>query len=270
MKRILIAGADSYIGMSVERYLSQWPESYRMDTLDMQDDSWRDADFSVYDVVFQVAGIAHVRETEKIAPLYYQVNRDLAVESARKAKAAGVGQFIFLSSMSVYGVDEGPVEPTRTPCPKSHYGKSKYQGEMEIIPLRDENFAVAVIRPPLVYGPGCKGNYRTLEKIAGLVPVFADYKNVRSMLSIENLAAFIQQMVDTRGDGLFCPQDPEYVCTCQMIREIAAQRGKKLPLLKILNPAVLLVKKFTGMGRKAFSDLYYVRTEGNEEKKGEA
>lgn len=270
MMKILITGAGSYIGESVKGYLARWPETYRVETLDMQDENWRNADFSGFDTVFHVAGIAHIRETEENAPLYYRVNRDLAIETARKAKESGVGQFIFLSSMSVYGIDQGPVEPLTAPNPKSHYGKSKLQAEEGIIPLREAGFAVAVLRPPMVYGPGCKGNYRSLEKIAKIAPVFPDFKNVRSMISMDNLSAFVKELVDNRGDGLYCPQDPEYVCTCRMIRAIAAERGKKLPLLKILNPAVYLAKKFTGMGRKAFSDLYYTRTQGNEGKTGEA
>lgn len=267
MKKILITGAGSYIGTSVERYLSQWPEEYRVEALDMIDGSWRVRSFGEYDAVFHVAGIAHIRETEENAANYYRVNRDLAIEVARKAKAEGIGHFIFLSSMSVYGIDQGPVEPLTPPAPKSHYGKSKLQAEEGIVPLRDEGFAVAVLRPPMVYGQGCKGNYRQLEKIARIAPCFPDFENVRSMLSIENLCAFVKEMIDTRGDGLFCPQDPEYVCTCRMIREIAAAQGKKLPLLKILNPAVYLAKRFTGPGRKAFSDLYYTRT--NYEQNGE-
>lgn len=272
MKKILITGAGSYIGTSFARYLAQWPENYRVDTLDMQQENWKEQDFSGYDAVFHVAGIAHIRETEENARLYYTVNRDLAVETARKAKAAGVGQFIFLSSMSVYGIDQGPVAPETLPAPKSNYGKSKLQAEEGIVPLRDESFAVAVLRPPMVYGEGCKGNYRSLEKIAGIVPFFPDYPNVRSMISIENLTEFVRDCVDRRSDGLFCPQDPEYVCTCRMIRDIARKNGRNLPLLKVLNPAVSLAKYCTALGRKAFSDLYYTKTDshGNEASRGEA
>ena len=270
MTKILITGAGSYIGSSVETYLAQWPDQYQVDTLDMLDENWKHADFSGYDSVFHVAGIAHIRETEENAPLYYRVNRDMAIEAARKARESGVGQFIFLSSMSVYGADQGPVDPLMAPAPKSHYGKSKLQAEEGITPLRGEGFAVAVLRPPMVYGPGCKGNYRSLQKIAKIAPVFPDYENIRSMISMENLAAFVKQILDSRADGLFCPQDPEYVCTCRMIRDIAAENGRKMSLLKVLNPAVVLAKTFTGMGRKAFSDLYYTKSQGNEAQKGEA
>ena len=270
MKRILITGAGSYIGENVARYLAQWPELYRTDTLDMQDENWVSADFSAYDAVFHVAGIAHIKETEENAPLYYRINRDLTIETARKAKAAGVAHFVFLSSMSVYGIDEGPLDPRTTPNPNRNYGKSKLQAEEGITALRDESFAVAILRPPMVYGHGCKGNYRALEKIAKIAPFFPAYENIRSMISIENLAAFVKETLDNRADGIFCPQDPEYVCTCRMVRDIAGANGKKIPLLKILNPAVVLAKKFTSLGHRAFSDLYYTKPQGNEAQKGEA
>ena len=270
MMKILITGARSYIGMSVAEYLARWPEVYQVDTLDMQQESWADADFGGYDAVFHVAGIAHIKETKENAPLYYRVNRDLAIETARKAKVAGVGHFIFLSSMSVYGIDQGPLDPNAQPKPKNNYGKSKFQAEAGITALRDESFAVAVLRPPMVYGPGCKGNYRALQKIARIAPFFPAYENIRSMISMDNLAAFVKEILDSRADGMFCPQDPEYVCTCRMVRDIAAANGKKMPLLKILNPAVVLAKNFTALGNRAFSDLYYTKSEGNEAQKGEA
>ena len=111
MKKILITGAGSYIGTAFQRYLAQWPERYAVDTVDMIGDAWRQTDFSGYDAVFHVAGIAH-SDNGKISAekekLYYAVNTDLTVETAQKAKAAGVGQFIFMSSAIVYG-DSAPI-----------------------------------------------------------------------------------------------------------------------------------------------------------------
>ena len=129
MKKILITGANSYIGTSFEKYLKEnYPDEYIVDTVDMIDGSWREKSFAGYDSVFHVAGIAHQKETKKNAHLYYEVNRDLAVETAKKAKSEGVKQFIFLSSMSVYGMDTGVITKETKPNPKSNYGKSKFQG----------------------------------------------------------------------------------------------------------------------------------------------
>ena len=259
MKKILITGAGSYIGTCLEHHLSQWEGQYRVDTVDMMGDGWKTMDFSGYDSIFHVAAIVHTGENKENTELFYRVNRDLALAVAEKARNEGVRQFIFLSSMSVYGIDSGPVPIHAYPNPKSHYGKSKLQAEQAIAALRSDGFAVAILRPPMVYGEGCKGNYQALVKFAKIMPFFPDYENKRSMLSIENLVQFVKERIDEVSDGLFCPEDPQFHCTCRMVQQIAGDMGRKLPLLKALNPAVSLVKHCTPQGRKAFGDLYYER-----------
>lgn len=257
MKKILITGAGSYIGESFARYLQQFPGEYQTESVDMIGGSWREKSFAGFDAVYHVAGIAHIRETAENAHLYYEVNRDLAVETARKAKEDGVPQFVFLSSMSVYGIEEGCITRKTQPNPKSNYGKSKLQAEKGLEELCSEDFRIAVLRPPMVYGEGCKGNYQSLVKFARVMPFFPDYQNKRSMLHIDGLCETVKKLIDTQGSGLFLPQDPQYVCTCRMVRSIASEMGKNMKLLKILNPAVSVAKRCTGMGKKAFGDLYY-------------
>lgn len=257
MKKILITGAGSYIGNAFLNHLGQWPDRYQVETVDMIGDAWRSTSFSGFDAVFHVAGIAHIKETAENARLYYEVNRDLAVETARKAKSEGVPHFVFLSSMSVYGIEEGCITRGTVPNPKSNYGKSKLQAEAGLEALRSDHFRVAVLRPPMVYGEGCKGNYQSLVKFAKLLPVFPAYQNKRSMLHIDGLTEAVRHIIDTEAEGLFLPQDENYVCTCDMVRDIAHSMGKDMKLLRILNPAVSLVKRVTAMGRKAFGDLYY-------------
>ena len=261
MKKILITGANSYIGMSFERYMAQWPEQYQVDTVDMIDGTWREKDFSGYDCIYHVAGIAHQKETEENAHLYYEVNRDLAIQTAKKAKADGASQFIFLSTMAVYGIEEGVIDRNTKPNPKSNYGKAKLEAEHGIAALSEGCFAVAVLRPPMVYGEGCKGNYQSLVKFAKTLPFFPDYKNQRSMLHIDRLCWFVKELIDNHADGLFLPQDEEYVCTCKMVQQIAADMGRNLKLVKLLNPAVSVLKHCTSKGKKAFGNLYYIQEE---------
>lgn len=256
MKKILITGAGSYIGTSFEKYMQQWPDKYQVDTVDMIDGSWREKSFAGYDAVYHVAGIAHIKETPENAHLYYEINRDLAVETAGKAKKDGVAQFVFLSTMAVYGVEEGAININTLPHPVSNYGKAKLEAEERLVQMRDESFAVAVLRPPMVYGEGCKGNYQSLVKFARTMPFFPAYQNKRSMLNIDRLCWYVKGLVDTCADGLVLPQDEEYVCTCAMVRDIAKCMGKNMKLLKILNPAVSLVKLLP-VGKKAFGDLFY-------------
>lgn len=257
MRRVLITGAHSYIGTSLRRYLDRSPDAYRTDAVSMRDGSWRALDFSPYDAVVHTVGLAHVAETRENAPLYREIDCDLAVAAAEKAKSDGVGQFVFLSSMSVYGLDEGVIGPDTVPRPKSAYGRAKLEAEELLRDLETEEFRVAIVRPPMVYGEGCKGNYQALVRLAGILPVCPDYRNRRSMISIEQLCAHIRRTIDERAGGISRPRDAEDVCTCQMIRQIAEERGRRLPMIKALNFVPALLKRTTVRGRKAFGDLVY-------------
>lgn len=261
MKRILITGANSYIGVSFERYMAQWSEQYQVDTVDMIDGTWREKSFAGYDAVYHVAGIAHQKETAENAHMYYQINRDMAMETAEKAKCEGVKHFVFLSTMAVYGIEEGCITRDTIPAPKSNYGKAKYEAEQMIAQIQSEDFIVTIMRPPMVYGEGCKGNYQSLVKFAKVMPFFPDYQNQRSMIHIDRLSWYVKTVLDCKWQGIILPQDKEFVCTCRMVQQIAGDNGKKLRLLKILNPFVSVAKAFTGIGRKAFGDLYYEMTD---------
>lgn len=255
MKRILITGKNSYIGTSFENWLRRKSEKYKLDTVDMRDCSWKEKDFSKYDVIFHVAGIAHVKETKKNQHLYYKVNRDLAYETAKKAKAEGVKQFIFLSSMSVYGIKNGIIDKNTCLNPKSNYGKSKLQAEELIAKLKDDFFIIATLRPPMIYGKGCKGNYTRLAKLAVKTRIFPNIDNKRSMIYIDNLCEFVKLLIDDCSSGLFLPQNVEYVKTSEMVRLIAEVHGKKIRMTKLFNPLLKLLN--ISIINKVFGDLVY-------------
>lgn len=265
MKKILITGANSYIGTSFENYVKQWKSEYIVDTVDMIDGTWKNKDFSKYDVVFHVAGIAHAdvgNVTEETKALYYKVNRDLTIETAKKAKTEGVKQFIFMSSIIVYG-DSSHINKQRiitrdtVPTPSNFYGKSKLQAEEGILPLQDENFNVVVIRPPMIFGKGSKGNYPKLAKIAQKLPIFPNVKNERSMLHIDNLCEFIRLMIVNKESGIFLPQNKEYVATSELVKLIAEVHGKKVILTGIFNGVLKLTGKKIGVINKVFGNLVY-------------
>lgn len=257
MKRILVTGADGYISRSFRQYMERFPNEYAVSAASLRGESWKDLDFSGCSVVLHTAGLAHEKETRENARLYYKINRDLTAEVAEKAKAEGVGQFVFLSSMSVYGMEEGVITPDSVPRPRSSYGRSKLEAEKLLLKMRTEGFRVSVLRPPMVYGEGCRGNYQALVKLARILPVCPDYQNRRSMISIENLCEDIKGIIDSGADGIFCPQDPNYVCTCEMICEIAKRNGRKIPRTRLLNFVPAMLRKFTKKGRKAFGSLVY-------------
>lgn len=262
MKKILITGANSYIGTSFEKYIKDnFSNQYQVDTIDMIDGSWREKSFAGYDSIFHVAGIAHQKETKKNAHLYYEVNRDLAIETATKAKNDGVKQFIFLSSMSVYGMDVGVITKETKPSPKTNYGKSKLQAEERIVLLSDEKFKVCVLRPPMVYGDGCKGNYGKIEKLVKKVNFFPRVQNMRSAIHVENLSSFIRILIDNEVGGCFFPQNKMYICTSSMAKQIAKENKKSLYLSYLLGFVVVCLRPFNTTMKKAFGNLVYKDTE---------
>lgn len=259
MKKILITGAGSYIGTSFEKYMEKFGNDYSVDTVDMIGDSWKSKSFSGYDCVFHVAGIAHQKETIENAHLYYEVNRNLAIATAKKAKRDGVKQFVLLSSMSVYGMDTGVITKQTVPHPKSHYGKSKLQADERIVKLDCDTFKVVILRPPMVYGKGCKGNYQRLRSFALKSPIFPDYPNKRSMVYIDNLCDFVKDVIDKHKCGLFFPQNSEYVNTSEMVKEIAKGNGRKIHFTKVFNPIIKIMP--LGIVKKVFGNLVYDKSD---------
>lgn len=257
MKKILITGSNSYVGDSLKVWLAKQPDQYTVDVMDMIDGAWREQSFAGYDSVVHVAGIAHIKETKQNMELYYKVNRDLAYEVAQKAKSQGVKQFILLSSMSVYGLDEGVIDHNTPLNPKTHYGKSKLQAEKLIVPLGDINFKVAVLRPPMIYGKGCKGNYPKLAKLALKLPFFPYVENQRSMIFIDNLSEFIRLIVIDSEQGIFYPQNTEYFSTSELVDMIAETHGKKIKLTRLFNPLIRVFSSNLGALKKMFGTLVY-------------
>ncbi|MBR3918580.1 MAG: NAD-dependent epimerase/dehydratase family protein [Clostridia bacterium] len=265
MKRILITGANSYIGTSFERYLEKWPEKYQVDTLDMIGDGWKKYNFTGYDSVYHVAGIAHSdngKISREKAKLYYDVNSKLTIQTAMKAKKSGVKQFIFMSSAIVYG-DSAPIGKMKmitkdTPVnPANCYGDSKVKAENGLRKLEDENFKVVILRPPMIYGKGSKGNYPLMSKLAQKLPVFPNVKNCRSMLYVDNLMEFVRLMVENEERGTFWPQNAEYSNTSELVKMIAAQHGKRVILVKGCTLPLRLLRFATGIVDKAFGNLAY-------------
>lgn len=256
MKRILITGENSYIGGKFTEWVAQWPDQYHVDEISVRDDKWKQADFSSYDSVYHVAGIAHNSSDPKLEDLYYEVNRDLTIEVAKKVKKDGVPQFVFMSSIIVYGTKNEFIDADTKPNPDNFYGESKLQAEEGILPLQDEDFNIAIIRPPMIYGKGSKGNYPLLSKLAQMTPIFPDYDNERSMLHIDNLTEFIRLVIENNDRGIFYPQNTEYVKTSEMVKVISEVHGKRLFQTKIFNS---LIKPLTSINliNKVFGNLRY-------------
>jgi UDP-glucose 4-epimerase len=270
MKKILITGANSYIGTSFEEYAkNNYSNEFQITTLDMVDSGWRDQSFSEYDIVFHVAGLAHAdigNVDEATKAKYYAINTDLAIETARKAKEEGIKQFVFMSSSIVYG-DSAPYGVNRRitrdtkPCPSNFYGDSKWKADEAVRLMASDSFTVTVLRPPMIYGKGSKGNYPTLAKLIKLSPIFPKVKNERSMLYIENLCEFLCQVMIRNSGGIFWPQNKEYSVTSDLAELISKVSGHKIIISKAFNFIVEAGKRMPGKIRnltnKAFGNLSY-------------
>lgn len=263
MKKVLITGAGSYVGESVRKYILAKDTSFQIDAVDTMEDNWKKADYSQYDVVFHVAGIAHVNADPKMESLYYKVNRDLTIEIARHAQEAGVKQFIFMSSQIVFHESQSlrtEVLTTDTePSPNGFYGDSKLQAENGLKALRakEGQMKMCILRPCMIYGPNAKGNFPRLAKLGSKVPVFPAWHNKRSMLYIDNLAEFVMQAIVRELEGTFYPQNRELADTVEIIRFFAKEAGHEVWITRLLNPFVWLGSFVLQPINKMFATYYY-------------
>jgi len=255
MTNVLICGKNSYIGTAFEDFVSADPE-ISVSVLDMICYEPSETSFEGIDVILFVAGLVHKKETSENAELYYKINRDLPISVAKKAKAEGVKKFIYLSSMSVYGTESGNITAETVEQPVSNYGRSKLEAEKGLSDLAEASFSVSLLRPPMVYGKGCKGNYQALSKFAVKFPFFPYYDNQRSMIYIENLCACVKKIVIEDISGVIALHNSEYVRTSDMVKLIAEAHGKKIRQPKIFSPFIKAFMRVKTVG-KVFGSLTY-------------
>ncbi|MFI3205777.1 MAG: NAD-dependent epimerase/dehydratase family protein [Clostridia bacterium] len=254
MKKVLVVGENSYIGKSFAQFCCK---KFDCSFISLRGDDWKKAELKSFDAVLFATGLAHIKESKENENLYFEVNRDLSFAFVKMAKTQGISQFVFLSSMSVYGKIEGEIHKETELMPNTYYGKSKLEAEKLILSLQDKNFGVCIVRPPMVYGKNCKGNFQSLIKIAKKLPFFPKIKNQRSMIYIDNLSCFLEKMIENSESGIFCPQNKDYVNTAKMIDLIAVNNGKKICLLSVLNPFIKFGSLFFKQIKKAFGNLTY-------------
>ena len=256
MKKILILGNDGYIGSHVEAWLKQYDDLV-VSGICIKNDVWKKTSFQGYDVIVDTVGIAHIQPKKELEKLFYSINTDLTIALCEKAKESGVGQFIFLSSMNVFGDDCGIITSTKNPKPSSFYGDSKLKADLKIQAMNSTSFKVASVRPPAVYGKGCKGNFPILVKYAAKLPIFPDYNQKKSMIFIDNLCEFIRLLIVNNSLGLYHPQNEKYTSTTQMVREIAKAEGNRIYFTKMFNSILYLFEKKIKTINRAFSNDAY-------------
>lgn len=259
MKKVLITGKDSYIGTNFKKYLEQYPDDYYVEELDVRDEDWKQFDFSKFDIVFHVAGLAHLKEIKENEILYYKVNRDLSIAVANKAKESNVKQFVFMSSMSVYGLTYSKNLITKeTEChPNTYYGTSKYQAEIALNKLVDDNFNVCLVRPPMVYGNNSPGNLTKLFKTVRKFHIFPTIRNQRSSITIEKLCEVIKLYISKDIGGIQIPQNDNYMCTYEIVKKKMDEEDIKVIYVPFCNLIIKMMIGKIGLITKCFGDLKY-------------
>jgi UDP-glucose 4-epimerase len=257
LKRVLITGKNSYVGTNVEKWLMREPENYYVESISLRDDSWKNFDFSKFDVVFHVAGIAHIKEKKKNRDLYFKVNKDLALEVAIKAKKSNVKHFIFMSSMAVYDSKTVSINKISEENPKTFYGLSKLNAEINLKKLQENDFNICIIRPPMIYGFRSPGNFSKLRNISKFIPIFPNTKNKRSMIYITNFVQIIKEIINSNTFGTFLVDNTDYTDTFILISKIREYSGKRTFDSKILS---FLFRKYLNkinFFSKIFGSFYY-------------
>ncbi|HCD60551.1 MULTISPECIES: NAD-dependent epimerase/dehydratase family protein [Exiguobacterium] len=262
MKKVLVTGENGYIGKQFKKWIDDNESKIILEFVSIREESWKVKNFSDYDAVLHLAGIAHVSRNPKLEDLYYKINRDLTLEVAKKAKKDGVKQFIFMSSIIVYGkksvgLENGIINKNTLPIPNDFYGDSKLQAEKLLEKLQNNDFNVAIIRPPMIYGPESKGNFELLKKAVPLTFLFPYIENKRSMLFIDNLSNFLKLIILNEDKGMFFPQNKEYVSTSNLVKEIANTYKRKMILTTAFNFLILRLSQRVNVIEKLFGNLAY-------------
>lgn len=268
MKKVLVTGENGYIGKKFKEWIQSSNNEIELKYMSVRGENWREIDFSGYDAILHLAGIAHVSRNLKLKELYYQINRDLTIDLAEKAKRENVKQFIFMSSIIVYGLDNKigdyrEINENTIPLPADFYGDSKLQADIKIQSMNSTGFKTTVIRTPVVYGPGCKGNFKKLVKLAKITPVFFDLDNKRSMIYIDNLNCLIEQIILNEKVGVFYPQNTDYVSTKEIIEIVANHSGHKVYFSSSLNYLLKLASKKINIINKIFGNKMYKKDLSN-------
>ena len=251
-----MTGQNSYIANNFGDFINQHPSLYLLELMSVRNNSWETQSFESYDTLIHAAALVHESTKNATLEQYDRVNYQLSIQLAKKAKKEGVKHFIFLSTMSVYGLNTGHITVKTSLNPKSLYGHSKAKAEEALLALDSTDFTVTIIRAPMIYGPNCKGNFRSLHKIANISPIFPKVNNRRSAIFIDNFSEFLKVVVDEKLEGILYPQDKEYLNTSDTVSLISQYSSKNIYISKLAGLGVNFLL-FSPVIQKAFGSLTY-------------
>jgi|NGEPerStandDraft_6_1074524.scaffolds.fasta_scaffold38092_1 UDP-glucose 4-epimerase len=250
---ILITGSSGFIGRNFIKLSS----GLNIREVDLLTTSPEEVDFSGIDSVLHLAAIVHHKDAVPVDQ-YFKINRDLAYEMALKSKEHSVNQFVLISTSKVYG-DSSPLQDAwneKSVCnPIDPYSQSKYEAEKLVGSLADDKFKVAIIRPPLVYGPRVKANMLNLIKMVDICPIlpFKGINNRRSMVYVGNLVALLQHVIEKQASGVFLTGDLNPISTSKLVEIIAHCLNKRRIMIK--TPKLIL--RIAGMVKPEILERLY-------------
>lgn len=236
--KILLTGSNGYLGNS---FLNQYQNKYTFEKFSLLSQKLEDINFDsitkeikAFDVVLHCAALVHQKE-EHPYEKYHEINVDYPVKLAKLAKENGVKQFVFISTIAVYGENREKLDENTTYTPITPYGKSKLEAEKQLLELSDDSFIVSIIRPPMIYGKNAPGNIDSLVKLVKKLPIIplGKIENKRSFISIQNLCYIIDEIITQQKSGIFLCADDKPLSTSKLIELIAKNLNKKVYLVKI-------------------------------------
>lgn len=232
MSKLLITGSNGFVGTY---FIDKYKERYDIRTFSFLTDNLDALDCSELDAVFHLSALVHQMGGASDEE-YEKVNVTQTLELAKRAKESGVKQFVFMSTVKVYGEETDDIYNENSGCyPEDEYGKSKLKAEQELLKLESESFVVSIVRTPIVYGYGVKANIKNLVSLVKKVPIlpFGAIENRRSMVYIGNLCHLVDVVIEQEKSGVFLASDDEPLSTTRLVELIAKNLNKKIYLIKI-------------------------------------
>lgn len=243
MKTVAITGGSGFVG---KRFLDYNSNRFRLKLLLLRDVKIDEMSLKGIDTIVHFAGKAHQMNPIEDS-IYFDINYELSRQLADKARTEGVQHFIYISSTKVFGDETTGVLNERSSCfPVDAYGASKYKAEQYLLSISSEYFTIAIVRPPLVYGPGVKGNMiKLLELAEKKYPLpFGKSNNYRSMVFIDNLIELINRIIERQAAGVFIAGDVAPVSTETLVSLMRRYMSKKAGLINLPGICRTIIRKF--------------------------
>jgi UDP-glucose 4-epimerase len=216
--KVIVTGKNGFISHYFKNH-----SKLNIEQINVRGEAWKETRFDA-SVVVHLAALVHCMKKAPPKEEYFKVNTQKSIELAKKAKKEGVQHFIFMSTAKVYGESSGASgwDEQSQPNPEDDYSLSKHEAEKALKKIEDDNFKIAIIRTPVVYGPHVKGNILKLMQLINKMYVlpFKNIRNNRSMVFIGNLTALIERIIEKKASGIYIARDKEDISTTYLITKI--------------------------------------------------